>query len=119
MGSRAAVNVANEIQNDSKLSDFTAGVCSLAYPLHPPKHHNKLRDEPLLKLITPILFLSGTEDEMADRDLFKAVLRNMSGKPTVRWLDGVKHSHTTTKDNQEELDMNISQTVIDWLSQLK
>jgi predicted alpha/beta-hydrolase family hydrolase len=119
MGCRAAVNVANLVQEDPVLSEFTAGVCCLAYPLHPVKQRDKLRDEPLLKMTTPVLFISGSKDEMADQGLLQAVVKKIRGEQFVHWLDGVNHGHTTAKERQENLEKNITDAITSWLSQLK
>jgi uncharacterized protein len=45
------------------------GLVFLGYPLHPPGKPDQLRDQHLYGLKTPMLFISGTKDPFAERDL--------------------------------------------------
>ncbi|CAG2240846.1 Testis-expressed protein 30 [Mytilus edulis] len=86
MGSRAAVGVCC----DSKMTDFLQGVICLSYPLHKPNDFKQLRDGPLYDVTKPVLFVSGTDDNMCDQELFLPVLDHMT-KSQVHWIEGGNH----------------------------
>lgn len=68
MGSRAAASVIRQLsQNDDDGDDFIQGLVCLSYPLHRPKLQSKLRDEDLLFIRCPVLFVSGSADEMCEK----------------------------------------------------
>lgn len=65
MGSRAAASVTRQADQDN--DSFIQGLICLSYPLHRPKLQTKLRDEDLPFIKSPVLFVSGTADEMCDK----------------------------------------------------
>lgn len=69
MGSRAAAALARQLSDESE--DAVQGVICLSFPLHPPAqtHAHQQRSEDLKGLPEhmPVLFVSGTEDNMCDR----------------------------------------------------
>lgn len=67
MGSRAAASVVRQISQDDSNDEFIQGLICLSYPLHRPKLQSKLRDEDLFFIRCPVLFVSGSEDEMCER----------------------------------------------------
>src|SRR6185503_9230516 len=54
-----------------------AGLLLLAYPLHPPKQFDRLRDEHLPRIRVPVLCFNGTRDEFARRDLMDATMQRV------------------------------------------
>lgn len=67
MGSRAAASVIRQFSQDDDNDDFIQGLVCLSYPLHRPKLQSKLRDEDLLFIRCPVLFVSGSADEMCEK----------------------------------------------------
>lgn len=65
MGSRAAASVMRATCEDD--DDAVQGLICLSYPLHPPNAKSKLRDEDILQITKPMLFISGSKDEMCDK----------------------------------------------------
>ncbi len=69
MGCRAAAALARQLSDESE--DAVQGVICLSFPLHPPgqTHAHQQRSEDLRGLPEhmPVLFVSGTEDNMCDR----------------------------------------------------
>lgn len=69
MGCRAAAALARQLSDESE--DAVQGVICLSFPLHPPgqTHAHRQRSEDLRGLPEhmPVLFVSGTEDNMCDR----------------------------------------------------
>lgn len=66
MGSRAAASVIHQLSLEDD-DDFIQGLVCLSYPLHRPKLQSKLRDEDLLFIRCPVLFVSGSADEMCEK----------------------------------------------------
>jgi predicted alpha/beta-hydrolase family hydrolase len=69
-----------------------AGLVYLGYPLHPPGKPEKLRDEHLYGLTLPMLFLQGTRDTFATRELLEAVVERIGPNAVLDWQDGGDHS---------------------------
>ncbi|KAK6182636.1 hypothetical protein SNE40_010276 [Patella caerulea] len=90
MGSRSAVDVANQII-DTELHTFVKGVVCISYPLYQPKQKDKLRDVPLKELKLPVLFISGSEDEMCEQNLLIKTVSNLE-KTDFLWIKGALHS---------------------------
>lgn len=69
MGCRAAAALARQLSDQTE--DAVQGVICLSFPLHPPgqTHNHRQRSEDLRGLPErmPVLFVSGTEDNMCDR----------------------------------------------------
>ncbi|MEZ4254090.1 MAG: alpha/beta family hydrolase, partial [Polyangiales bacterium] len=82
MGSRVGCHLALE-------ESVRALVC-FGFPLKAPG--GALRDEVLLALRTPILFVQGTRDPLAPVDDFERVYRRMRAPRAVHWVDGGNHS---------------------------
>jgi predicted alpha/beta-hydrolase family hydrolase len=68
-----------------------AGLIYLGYPLHPPGKPEKLRDEHLYGLRVPMLFLQGTKDTFATRDLLEGVVSRIPSA-VLTWIEGGDHS---------------------------
>ena len=68
-----------------------AGLVFLGYPLHPAGKPEKLRDGHLYGLDVPMLFLQGTRDTLATRELLEAVAAKLP-TATLTWFDGADHS---------------------------
>ena len=96
MGGRVASYIAGDMPQVS-------GLVFLGYPLHPPGRQDKLRDEHLYGLKLPMLFISGSKDTFAERDLLERVV-NKIGKPaTLVWSEGGDHSLKRGKNDKESL----------------
>lgn len=99
MGGRAASVLAAE--------GFAAdGLLLLAYPLHPARQSEKLRDAHLPAITMPVLALSGTRDPLCRRDLMEHVLRRVGPSWTMHWLDGADHGfHVLTSSGRTDRDV--------------
>ena len=73
------------------------GLLLLAYPLHPAGQFTKLRDAHLASIITPVLCLNGTRDNLCRRDLMDQVVGRLSVNWRMHWLEGADHSFHVTK----------------------
>jgi len=69
-----------------------AGLIYLGYPLHPPGKPEKLRDEHLYGMTTPMLFLQGTRDTFATPEILQDVVSRIGPSAVLQWMDGGDHS---------------------------
>ena len=89
MGSRMGCHVALE-------RPVTKLVC-LGYPLVAPGNTGKVRDQVLLELDTPILFVQGTRDPLCPLELLSEVRQKMRAKNKLFVVDAGDHSLQVTK----------------------
>jgi len=68
------------------------GLIFLGYPLHPPGHPEKLRDEHLSAIRVPMLFIQGTADPFARFDLLTKVTKRLGRWAVVHPVEGGDHS---------------------------
>ena len=62
-----------------------------------------VRDEVLLAMVTPILFVQGTRDSLCPLDRLEAVRARMQAPSVLHVVDGGDHSLTLTKTRLREL----------------
>ena len=79
------------------------GLIFLGYPLHPPGRPEQLRDQHLYQLNVPMLFVSGTKDTFAERNLLDKVVRMIGERATLVWIEGGDHSLNTNKPGKQPL----------------
>src|SRR5271170_347899 len=103
MGGRVGCHVA-------LVEPVTAVIC-LGYPLCGAGDRLKLRDQVLVELRTPAMFVQGTRDPLCPLDLLEGVRKRMRAPSTLHVVDGADHSllvaKTTLKalgSTQEEAD---------------
>jgi len=87
-----------------------AALAFLAYPLHPPGRHEKLRDAHLPGIAAPMLFVQGTRDAFAREDLLHALIDRLGDRAKLHPVEGADHSFRvlkrsgrTPEDVQEEV----------------
>jgi predicted alpha/beta-hydrolase family hydrolase len=73
-------------------------VC-LGYPLVAPGNSEKIRDQVLLELETPILFVQGTRDPLCPLELLTQVRDKMRARNTLFVVDAGDHSLQVTKNH--------------------
>ncbi|MCW2273650.1 alpha/beta hydrolase [Rhodoblastus acidophilus] len=110
MGGRVGCHVALVEQVD-------ALVC-LGYPLCGAGDAAKLRDDVLLALTTPILFVQGARDRLCPLDLLEGVRKRMSAPNALHVVEGGDHALIVGKTElkargltQEEVDAGTSAAV--------
>jgi uncharacterized protein len=92
MGGRIASQVVASDDTD------VDGLFFLGYPLHPPGRTEQLRDQHLYKIKKPMLFLSGTRDNFARKDLLEKVVGNIGPNAQLHWIEGGDHSFKVPSD---------------------
>jgi uncharacterized protein len=71
------------------------GLFFLGYPLHRPGQPELLRDEHLYRIEKPMLFLSGTKDQFAKKELLEGVVSKLGDRAEIHWIEGGDHSFDT------------------------
>jgi predicted alpha/beta-hydrolase family hydrolase len=90
MGGRAASMMAAD--------GFAAdGLLLLAYPLHPPGKPEQLRDAHLPRITMPVLCFNGTRDQFCTPALMERVLKTVTTRWEMQWLEGADHSFHVLK----------------------
>jgi uncharacterized protein len=110
MGGRIGCHVA--------LEEEVRGLICLGYPLCAMGDRDKLRDEVLRALTTPILFVQGTRDALCPLELLEAVRAEMKAPHFLQVVDGGDHSLVVRKgdlkaanETQEEVDLRILESI--------
>jgi hypothetical protein len=100
------------------------GVCGLtlfAFPLHQPGQPGTKRAEHLSSVTVPMLFLSGTRDELATPNLLQRVCKNLGRQATLHPLDTADHGFRTLKrsrKSEEDVFVEMARVVRDWAAKL-
>jgi predicted alpha/beta-hydrolase family hydrolase len=110
MGGRIASQVAAE-------GEDVAGLFFLGYPLHRPGRPEMLRDEHLYRIEKPMLFLSGTRDQFAKKELLEEVVSKLGDKAEIHWIEGGDHSFNTNqgKENLVRTYREAMETLDSWV----
>jgi predicted alpha/beta-hydrolase family hydrolase len=93
----------------------TAAVC-LGYPLQSPGPRASLRDQVLLELRTPVLFIQGTRDKLCPLPLLQGVRDRMQTANELLVVDQGDHSLAVTQGalrKQGVTQANIEQQIIE------
>ena len=81
------------------LEESVAGLVCLGYPLKGMGKSGKLRDEVLLELKTPVLFVQGTRDALCPLDVLAEVRKGMAAPNDLAIVDSGDHSLLATKSH--------------------
>ena len=110
MGGRIASQVAAAGQE-------VDGLFFLGYPLHRPGQLEMLRDEHLYRIEKPMLFISGTKDQFAKKELLDQVVSKLGDKAKIDWIEGGDHSYNTRqgKEVQAKIYSEAMETLDSWV----
>ena len=73
------------------------GLVFLGFPLHPPKQPSVARAKHLDRVTTPMLFVQGTRDTLADLDLMRGVCAALGSRAVLHLIDTGDHSFKVLK----------------------
>jgi uncharacterized protein len=96
------------------------GLFFLGYPLHPIGKTDQLRDEHLFRIKKPMLFVSGTRDSFARRDLLEKVVSKIGSNAQIHWIQNGDHSFKTPdaeKGNTDALQEALV-SLVDWFQRI-
>ena len=81
----------SQAQADAPLSGVR-GLAFLGFPLHPAGKPGIERAEHLARVEVPMLFVTGTRDALAERDLLEPVVAGLGRRATLHLVDQADHS---------------------------
>ncbi len=95
-----------------------AGLVYLGYPLHPPGKPDKLRDEHLYGLTSPMLFLQGSRDTFATPEILAGVVSRIGTNAVLQWMEGGDHSFVVAgrKRTADEVGASLAAPVTDFIT---
>jgi predicted alpha/beta-hydrolase family hydrolase len=97
------------------------GLVFLGFPLHPPGRPGDQRAEHLSSVDLPMLFLQGTRDGFARRDLLEPVCARLGARATLHIVEGGDHSFKVLKRSgrtAEEVMEELAQVVSTWTDRI-
>lgn len=96
------------------------GLFFFGYPLHPIGKTDQLRDEHLYRIKKPMLFVSGTRDSFARRDLLEKVVSKIGPNAQIHWIENGDHSFKTPDEEKGNTDSlhEALVTLVDWLQMI-
>jgi hypothetical protein len=82
------------------------GLAFLGFPLHPSDKPSDERAAHLASVEVPMLFLQGTNDELAHLPLLEAVAGRLGARATLRLFDDADHSfHVPARTRRKDADV--------------
>ncbi|KAM9851097.1 testis-expressed protein 30 isoform 2-T2 [Aulostomus maculatus] len=118
MGGRAAAALARQL-SDAESEDAVQGLICLSFPLHPQgqtqAHQQRSADLRGLPEHMPVLFVSGSEDNMCDRVLLQRLVKEMKAQSEVFWLNGGNHGLRVPGRTEESILEDVNSRVITWM----
>jgi uncharacterized protein len=100
--------------------DHVQGLVFFAFPLHQPGKPDTKRADHLGQVTVPMLFLSGTRDELADQDLLRSVIKKLGKRAILHPLDTADHGFRTLKRSrasEEDVFVEMARVVREWARQ--
>jgi predicted alpha/beta-hydrolase family hydrolase len=97
------------------------GLVFFAFPLHQPGKPATRRAEHLSAVTVPMLFLSGTRDDLADMGLLQPVCKKLGKRATLHPLDTADHGFRTLKrsrKSEEDVFVEMARILREWASRL-
>ena len=97
------------------------GLVFFSFPLHQPGKPETKRAEHLAEVGVPMLFLSGTRDELAEMDLLRPVCERLGGLATLHALDTADHGYKVLKKSRkggEDVFVEMARVVREWATKL-
>jgi predicted alpha/beta-hydrolase family hydrolase len=102
--------------------DGVHGLVLFSFPLHQPGKPDTKRADHLSAVTIPMLFLSGTRDEMAAPNLLQSVCSKLGKRATLHPLDTADHGFRILKrsrSSEEDVFVEMARIVREWASRLK
>jgi len=94
------------------------GLVFFSFPLHQPGKLDTKRADHLSAVTVPMLFLSGTRDEMANLDLLQPVCKKLGKRATLHLLDTADHGFRILKrsrQSEEDVFVEMARLLKEWV----
>ena len=98
------------------------GLVFFSFPLHQPGRPDTKRADHLSAVTVPMLFLSGTRDEMASLDLLQPVCKKLGKRVTLHLLDTADHGFRILKRSRksdEDVFVEMARSIKEWAGSLR
>ena len=95
-----------------------AGLAFLGFPLHAAGRPSSERAAHLFEIKTPMLFLQGTRDTLADLDQLRPVCKKLGKRATLKLFEGADHSfHVPARSGRKDADVldEVLDTLVTWI----
>lgn len=97
------------------------GLVFFSFPLHQPGKPDTKRADHLHAVNLPMLFLSGTRDELADLKLLRPVCNRLGKRATLHTLDTADHGYRVLKrsrTSEEDVFVEAARIVREWAARI-
>jgi uncharacterized protein len=94
------------------------GLAFLGFPLHPAKQPSDERAQHLFEVKTPLLFLQGDRDELANLGLLQTLVERLGTRATLKLIPNANHSYRVparTGRSEAQIMSELVKTVDDWI----
>ncbi len=102
--------------------DGVRGLVFFGFPLHPPNRPGTKRADHLAKVTTPMLFLQGTRDTLADLNLLRPVCDKLGSRATLHVTETADHSfHVLKRSGRSDAEVlqELAETTASWAEQIE
>ena len=113
--------MATTAQSEEPLENVK-GLALFSFPLHLPDRPDTKRAEHLANIKIPMLFLSGTRDELATLDLLPQVVKSLGKRATLHQIDTANHGYKIlkkTRKSDEDVFAEMARVVREWIYKFK
>ena len=97
------------------------GLVFFSFPLHLAAKPETKRADHLTSVTVPMLFLSGSRDELAELSLLRPVCERLGERATLHVLDTADHSYKIlkkTRTSDEDVFVEMARVMRDWAAKL-
>ena len=97
------------------------GLVLFSFPLHLPGRPDTKRAEHLANIKIPMLFLSGTRDELATLDLLQPTIKKLGKRATLHLIETANHSYKTlkkTRTSTEDVFTEMARVTRAWIDRV-
>ncbi len=101
--------------------DGVQGLAFLGFPLHPSNEPSDERGEHLSRVQIPMLFLTGTRDNLADLTLLQPLVASLGPRATLHIVEGGDHSFLVLKSSgrsQSDVMAEVLDTLAAWMDEI-
>ena len=97
--------------------DGVRGLVFFGFPLHPPNRPGTKRADHLARVATPMLFLQGTRDTLADLKLLRPLCAKLGSRATLHIIETADHSfHGLKRSGKSDAEVlrELAETAASW-----